>query len=459
MNRHYEIAIIGAGPAGMAAAIELSHSNTSTVLFDEHTSPGGQVYRASDSPILPDTDILGQDYAYGSYLIEKFRQSTTDYLPSSTVWQISKELEIGVSREGHSHLITAGHVIIATGAIERPFPVPGWTLPGVSTIGSAQILLKTAGMVEDDAVLIGAGPLLYLLASQYLHAGVTIKAILDTNPKLNKWKALKHLPFALKNLNLITKGRKWLSEIKKSNIQFHEDVSDIELHGEKQVSSVTFKAGNRQKFSIKAERVFLHQGVTPNTNLAMAVGCKHKWDPLQLSWRPHIKSNGKTHIPGLWIAGDGSGIIGAKASEAMGHITANAILVELKKAQSVKDVSFWAKTLSKERSFRPFIDTLFLPRANLRIPNKKETIVCRCEEITSGEIKNNIALGCIGPNQLKAFCRAGMGPCQGRFCGLTVSEMIADQLKMPVPEVGYYRVRPPIKPLTLRELATLNETT
>ena len=124
MKPHYEIAIIGAGPAGMAAAIESSLGGTKAAVFDEQIAPGGQIYRASDQSIITNPHILGKDYARGDTLIKQFKQSRVDYFPSSTIWQVSKEREIGVSRNGQSCLITADNIIIATGAIERPFPLP-----------------------------------------------------------------------------------------------------------------------------------------------------------------------------------------------------------------------------------------------------------------------------------------------------------------------------------------------
>ncbi len=457
MKQHYEIAIIGAGPAGMAAAIEASHGGARTAVFDEQASPGGQIYRAGNQFTDSNRHFLGKDYAYGSSLIEQFRRCNVDYFHSSTIWQVTNDLEIGVSKDGKSRLIKADNVIMATGAIERPFPIPGWTLPGVATVGSAQILLKTAGVVEDNAILVGTGPLLYLLAVQYLRAGVEIRAILDTNPRRNKWKALKYLPGASARLHLILKGQKWISEIKKARVPWYREVTHVSLYGKEKLESVIFKTDKYEKKLANVQKAFLHHGVTPNINLPMAAGCEHSWDPLQLCWKPITSKEGETSIKGIWVAGDGGGIIGAHASEASGHVIARAILSCLGKEQNLSKNERWNKTLSKEVAFRPFIDALFQPKKNFRIPNQNGTIVCRCEEVTVGEIKKNISLGCIGPNQLKAFCRSGMGACQGRLCGLTVSEIIADERKLPVSQIGHYRLRPPIKPLMLGELASLIE--
>ena len=461
MRSLYDIAIIGSGPAGLSAAVELSKSGLTIALFDEQTSPGGQIYRSAERFSFAEKPYLGKEFEYGTLLIKEFKKSPIDYFPCSSIWQISRELEIGVSLKKQSYLIKARQVILATGAIERPFPVPGWTLPGVSTIGSAQILLKSHGLAEDHSILIGSGPLLYLLAVQYLRAGVKIKAILDTNNSKNKFRALAFLPRALGRLDLVYQGVKWISEIKNAKLQYVNKVSKLELIGKKHLTSVAYETEAGATGEIKAKRAFLHQGVTPNINLSMATRCDHIWDPIQLCWKPWVNVNGETTIPNLFIIGDGAGIIGAKASEASGHLLGIQIRSSLKSTQDLrnsKNYKSWQSILSKELQFRPFIDTLFKPRKNFRIPDSGHTIVCRCEEVTAKQVQENIRLGCLGPNQMKAFCRAGMGPCQGRLCGITISEIIASERNVSVSDVGYYRLRPPIKPLTLLELANLNNT-
>jgi len=117
-----------------------------------------------------------------------------------------------------------------------------------------------------------------------------------------------------------------------------------------------------------------------------------------------------------------------------------------------------AKTaLNKQRAARPFLDHLYRPEQRWIAPPEPDTIVCRCEEVRAGEIRRLVTeQNCPGPNQLKSFVRCGMGPCQGRLCGLTAVEMIAESRGVPVSEVGYYRIRPPIKPVTIGDLATLD---
>ncbi len=191
----------------------------------------------------------------------------------------------------------------------------------------------------------------------------------------------------------------------------------------------------------------------------MAAGCAHEWDPAQICWRPRTDDWGETSLPGIAVAGDGAGIFGAQAAEHAGRIAALGALVRLGRLSGEKShhrSKPHRLALARECKARPFLDALFRPGKSFRIPGQPETLVCRCEEVTAGRIRETVAAGCAGPNQLKAFCRAGMGPCQGRFCGLTVSELIAEETGRPMAEVGYYRLRPPVKPLLLEELANLD---
>jgi len=171
-----------------------------------------------------------------------------------------------------------------------------------------------------------------------------------------------------------------------------------------------------------------------------------------------LDSRGNTGLRGIGVAGDAAGISGAKAAEASGHLAALEAAVALnvisREERDLKSAPF-EKTISREQAVRPFLDRLFRPDPDLLVPRDDQTVVCRCEEVTAGQIREALELGTLGPNQLKSQTRCGMGPCQGRMCGLTVSEIIADYRKVDVSEVGYFRIRPPIKPITVEQLSDI----
>lgn len=453
--RHaYDVIVIGAGPAGMAAATVAARAGLSTLLLDENPVPGGQVYRAATTSPLADSGILGPEFAHGAKLAAALAESGAEVVQGATVWSLDRDRVVGVSRGGASRLLKAGRVILATGALERPFPIPGWTLPGVMTVGSAQTVLKSSGLVPTGTiVLAGQGPLLWLLAAQVLRAGGSIRAILDTTPRANYLAALPHAlgflvsPYAFKGLRLIREV--------KAKVRVIRGVTKLEARGDGALSEVAFEAGGKAQ-ALALDGLFLHQGVVPHVNLAMAAGVAHEWDGVQHCFRPVLGAGGATSVEGILIAGDGAGIAGAEAAFERGRLAAIAAVKALKPdAAGLPSEEEVEAALARATRGRVFLDRLFQPQKEFRIPPDDDTIVCRCEEVTAGQIRQSIAVGATGPNQLKAYRRCGMGPCQGRLCGLTVTELMADERGKTPEEIGYYRLRAPVKPVSLAEIASI----
>jgi NADPH-dependent 2,4-dienoyl-CoA reductase/sulfur reductase-like enzyme len=457
-----DLAIVGAGPAGLAAAATAARHGVRVLMLDENPNVGGQIYRAIAANPLPDKTVLGADYWRGEALAREAASSTAQHAAGAIVWSVSPldgtGYEIGVSMAGRSRLITARDVMLATGALERPFPIPGWTLPGVMSCGGAQTLLKASGLVPDGRVVIaGCGPLLWLIAWQYLNAGATIDAILDTTPRANWLAALPHLPAFLTSPYL-GKGLKLMRAVR-GKVRIISGVEALRAEGTEKVEAVVYtKAGREQRIAV--DSLLLHQGVVPNINLSNAIGCRHIWDDTQITWKPETDAWGATSVPGITVAGDGAGIAGAEAAAERGRIAALGVAQRLGKIDATRrdrEAAAARATLARFARGRAFLDTLYRPAKAFRVP-QGDTIACRCEEVTAERIRATVPLGAIGPNQMKSFLRCGMGPCQGRLCGLTVAELIADVRGVPTQDVGYYRLRPPVKPISLGELAAMPKT-
>lgn len=453
-----DLLIIGGGPAGMACALDAKRAGLDVLLLDENPMPGGQIYRNVGRSPLPDAALLGEDYTRGAELVARFAKAGIRYWPETLVWQITQTLDIsftGRSGTAASGQIRAKAVIIANGAYERPFPIPGWTLPGVMGVGAAQTLLKTSALLPDSpVVLAGSGPLLYLFAWQLIQARRAPSAILDTTPTRNYWRALANLPGALRTPAYLLKGMRLLAAIRRSGIPHLKHVTQLSVEGRDRAESVHYVANGRRS-TLPANVVLLHQGVVPNVQLTRSMGCDHRWDEMQLCWHPRTDAWGETSVPNVFIAGDGAGIQGAIAAQAAGSLSALAVSYRLgAMSRDARDEQAAAvrRLLDRQRAVRPFLDTLYRPAEAFRLP-ADDTIVCRCEEVSAGEIRAMARLGCSGPNQTKSFSRCGMGPCQGRLCGLTVAELLADANAQPMEATGYYRIRPPIKPVSLGELA------
>ncbi|MDA3856818.1 MAG: FAD/NAD(P)-binding oxidoreductase, partial [Roseovarius sp.] len=166
MMARVDLAIIGVGPAGMAAAQLAAGKGLSVCILDEQPRAGGQIYRDVDRVAPLRGDLLGKDYTEGRHLTKGLGAPGITHLAGAVVWAIEEGPRLAYTMDGKGALIDAGHVLLATGALERPMPLPGWTLPGVMTAGAGQILLKQSGVMARRAVLVGSGPLLYLIAAQ-----------------------------------------------------------------------------------------------------------------------------------------------------------------------------------------------------------------------------------------------------------------------------------------------------
>ena len=467
-----ELAIIGAGPAGMSAAIAAREHGIDVLVLDEQAAPGGQIYRNVEAVTAERSNtarVLGEDYMAGATLVRAFRECCARYSPRTSVWELSAverradreaPFEIGLLRDGIAEIVHARCVIAATGAQERAVPASGATLPGVMGAGGAQSLLKGSGLVPDVPVVIaGSGPLVYLVACQLVCAGAPVRAVLFTTPPDRLWRAAGALPKALAMPGALRKGIGWRRALTRRDVQVMH-VSDLAIEGGEQVESVQFTHRGRKR-SMQASLVLLHEGVVPNAHLTLAAQLDHVWDDRQHAFRPAVNGWGTTSEPGVLVAGDGAHILGAEAAVDSGRIAALEAAHRLGRVDAQRRDAL-AKphraSLARHRRFREFLDLAFEPGAAALRPSDPAVTVCRCEEVTVAEIERVIAHGCPGPNQAKAFTRCGMGPCQGRMCATAVSEIFAEHKRTGVEKVGHYRIRPPVKPLTVGELAALEGT-
>ena len=453
-----DLAIIGAGPAGMAAAALAAELGLDTLLVDEQDAPGGQIYRGVERvpESSPKTSPLGADYLAGRKLAAGLRGSAAQYRPGMTVWHIDPGASGGgtlsLAADERSETIAARHILLATGAIERPVPIPGWTLPGVMTAGAAQILLKTADLVpEGRAVLAGQGPLLALVALQLARAGAPPIAVLETTPHANYHAAARQLPRVLwPGRRDLVNGLAMMLGLSRAGIPIRREVRGLRALGRGRLEAVAFEGGE-----IAADHLFLHEGVIPNTQISLALQLAHRWDDSQLCWRPLVDDWGRTSLNGIAIAGDGAGIAGAAAAALSGRLAAldaAAALGRIDEAERDRRAMPIRAVLAREGAIRPFLDALYRPADGVLNP-ADEVIACRCEEVSAREIRRAVRLGASGPNQVKAFLRCGMGPCQGRVCGPIVGAVIAAARGVPIAEIGNYRPRAPYKPITVGALA------
>lgn len=450
-----DLLILGAGPAGLAAARTAADRGLCVCLLDEQPRAGGQIYRDVARVDARRAAILGADYGRGAALVQALDHPRITHLPGAVAWHLGGT-ELGYTREGRVGTLRGRRLLIATGALERPMPLPGWTLPGVMTAGAAQILLKGSGIVPERAVLVGSGPLLYLVAAQMLRAGSPPLALVETQGLGDLMAATRHLGGALRGWRGLVKGLGLLAELKRGGVPRYRGATGIAIEGSDRAEALRFTAGGRVH-RVACDTVLLHHGVVPNVQASRALGLAHDWSAPQQCFVPRCDAWGRSALDRVFVAGDGAGIGGAGAAALAGRLAALEIATDLGALlPGDRDLAarpLWRR-LSQERAIRPFLDRAYPPSAEALDP-ADDTLVCRCEEVRAGDIRAAARQGCLGPNQAKSFTRAGMGPCQGRYCGLSVTGLLSKAHGQSPQQTGYYRIRPPLKPVTLGELAGL----
>lgn len=455
----HDLIVIGAGPAGMAAATMGATLGLKTVLLDEQPQSGGQIYRnvATVHPAV--AKLLGTDYLHGATLLEAMRVAGVDVRHDALAWDVSRNLSVTAFAKGAALQFQAPQLIAASGALERASPIPGWTLPGVMNVGAAQIALKSSGSVPSGrTILAGGGPLLYLVACQLLDAGANIAGIVETSPASNRIAALGHLPRALGAAEYLFKGVKMMARLRRAGVPWFKNASALSVVGNAQAEGLSFEVAGACH-TIAADLVLLHHGVIPNTQISRLMRVDHVWSDAQRAFNVVCDAYGQTSMPGFRVAGDGAAIGGALAAQNSGALAALGAAVELGKlSRSDFDryVIPYHRARDRDLRVRPFLDALYCPPLDITEP-VDEAIVCRCEEVTAGRIREMASLGCQGPNQTKFFSRCGMGPCQGRVCGGVVTQILAKELGKTPDEIGAYRIRAPLKPVPVAAFSGLAE--
>jgi NADPH-dependent 2,4-dienoyl-CoA reductase/sulfur reductase-like enzyme len=446
-----DVLVIGAGPAGMSAALELQAHGLAVTVVDDQPTPGGRIFAAIET-----RRAHGAEDLRGAALVERFRTGGGNYLPATEAWQIEPGPRVFLTRDGRATVLKPRFVLLATGAQERPMPFPGWELPGVMTVGGAQILLKTARQIPDQPVwLAGTGPLLFLYAHQLIAAGGAVAGILDTTPPGRIRASAQYLPAALTyGWRDLVRGLGWLRRLRR--VRVIRDVVAIEASGSGRLASVRYVSRSEGSGKIETNLLLVHDGVVPGLHATLAAGCAHRWNAVQRCFEPVLDRFGTSSIPAIFVAGDGAGIGGARAAMLSGRLAAIGIACAAERLSAVgaeKIVAPLRRDLATSVDFRRFLDALY-PPSEMSIPDA--TLLCRCEEVTAGRVRESLRnRPHLGPNGAKIATRAGMGPCQGRQCGLSLTRLVAETHGCTPENIGFLRIRPPLKPLTLGELAAL----
>lgn len=457
MQTHWDVVVVGAGPSGMACAASAASFGLNVLTLDEQPMPGGQLYRHVEQQSVAAMKVFGKDYAAGLEFVNHFRASKASYLPEATVWQLGDEGTVCFSRHGVSHEVKAKRVVIATGAMERPVPFSGWTLPGVMSAGGADALCKSSGIVPSGpVVMVGSGPLQLLVAQHLTRAGVEVSHLLDTTPANALVGAFSHVFSALRRPFYLSKGLGMLLSTARTVGNKIAGVTSYSVGGENQVESLTAVCENKE-ITIPATNVLVHEGIISRTEFSRQLGLMHSWDSVQRYWYPDVDAYGRTSNQNIFMIGDGAYVHGGVAARIKGELAACALAQELgaiSRQLSGEKAAPLHAALRKEISPRAFVDAMYSPRPSM-YDLADEILVCRCEEVTAGAIRQAIGSGQTTPEMVKAITRCGMGPCQGRMCSIALNEIVATETQVSIEKVNVPTVRPPVRNLPLGELAKM----
>lgn len=447
------VAIVGAGPAGLRAAQTLVQAGLRPVLIDESPRVGGQIYRQPHPALArPAKDLYAYEAGRATALFEAFAQLQPhiDHRPDTLVWQIENRT-LHLLHQGRPATLPFDALILATGATDRVLPFPGWTLPGVFTLGAAQVALKSqASLIGPRVVFAGTGPLLYLVAWQYLKAGAAVQAVLDTAPADAPRRALPQL---LARPAVLAKGASYLARLRLAGVPVRRGVQLLGADGDSRVQALRWTSGGTEH-TTACDAIGFGYGVRSETQLADLAGCAFTFDALDQAWLPQRDGAGRSSVAGVYLAGDGAAIRGADAAELAGALSAMALLQDRGLAiPAGPTAAAIEQALQPHQRFREGLETLCPLPAGWAAQAGDELVVCRCEEVTAGELRACVRdTGTRDINRLKSLTRIGMGRCQGRMCGTAAAQLLAHAAGCSVAQVGRLRGQPPIKPVPVAVL-------
>ncbi|MFE3501747.1 FAD-dependent oxidoreductase [Kitasatospora sp. NPDC059160] len=423
----YDLVVVGAGPAGLAAAVTAADLGLRCVLLDGADRPGGQYYR-HPAPGLGASrpDRLHHRWpVYAGLAARLEAHPRADFRGGHQVWALERTVDgfaLHVTRGPQAAdraTLRAGAVLLATGAYERQLPFPGWTLPGVVTAGGAQAMLK-AGLVLPGRriVVAGSGPLLLAAASSLVAAGAEVPAVVEASGYLGYARrpgVLAAVPAKL------VEGAGHGGALLRHGVRLRPRSAVVEAHGTDRVTGVTVARldadwrplpGTERR--IACDALAVGHGLLPQIDLATELGADTLTGP-DGAVALRVDARLRTSVPGLWSAGETNGVGGADLALAEGELAAHAVA-------GVLPGRALLGRRARLREFAALMAAAHRPGPGWTGWLRPDTDVCRCEEVPVARIAEAVEeLGAGDPRTVKLLTRAGMGWCQGRMCGPAVA--------------------------------------
>ncbi|AEY93008.1 oxidase [Streptomyces hygroscopicus subsp. jinggangensis 5008] len=464
MTERPRLAVVGAGPAGLAAALAAAARGVRVTLVDAAGQAGGQFYRQPAAALgARRPQALHHQWRTWERLRDGLDRHRTagriTHLADHHVWCVARDSASGAfavhallgPAQEDGVTVHADAVLLATGAYERVLPFPGWTLPGVVTAGGAQAMLKGGLVLPGRRVVVaGTGPLLLPVAAGLAAAGARVAALVES---AGPGALLHRAPALAAQPGKLAEGAGYAARLLRHGVRTLARHTVVAAHGADRLEAVTVAALGRDgrprpgsARRIPCDTLAVGHGMLPHTDLAETLGCALSGTAVR------VDAEQRTDVPGVWAAGEATGVGGAALALAEGHIAGRSAAARLR--GTAPDPGGWgaaARTRTRLRAFATALDAVYAPPAGWadRVPD--ETVVCRCEEVTAGEVRGAVdSLGAGDLRTVKLLTRAGMGWCQGRMCAPAVAGLTGCPLT-----AGR---RPFARPVPLGVLAALPET-
>jgi thioredoxin reductase/bacterioferritin-associated ferredoxin len=450
-----QVLVVGGGPAGLSAAITAAEAGAEVVLLDERGNAGGQYFKQPAAPPVPSLE-RDRQVADGRRLIERARQAGVDIRSKSIVWGGFNGPEIHVLGNRGPVVLRPDTLIVATGASERGHAVPGWTLPGVMTTGAAQSLLRVSGVTPPGRILVaGNGPLNLQVALELSRAGAEVAGVVELAPRpgLRRGGAAVRMLLASSRLTLAGGGMVAALQWRRVPLFYSRAIGQVVREdGALAVELVSADLPNSEVVRLNVDAVCLGYGFHPDNELLRLLGCGHDYDAQrdQLVTRRDVDC--RTTVTGIFAVGDCAQTNGAAVAAAEGVIAGLAAARDCGFAGDERTERAARRELLRHRRFQSALWSLFAPEGTFAVPTMPDTLVCRCEDVTSASLDAAIEAGCTSLGAVKRKTRLGMGPCQGRYCVPVAVSRLARHGGRPPGALDRAAPRPPLRPLRLREL-------
>ncbi|MFO7714007.1 FAD-dependent oxidoreductase [Desulfosarcina sp.] len=465
MNNRHQVIIVGSGLAGIAAAELLSGHGLDLLVIDDNAHIGGQLLRNpphySRVRRCFEPDRLK---SRGLRLAQRISKQGVHFLHRTQVLGIYPERTVLVEAPGgrvSEH--QADTIVLATGARERHLPFKGWTLPGVISTGAAQILMKSSGILPGRSTLIGGcSPLMLVLAAEIASHGGGVQAVLDQSPLAGKIDALFAGPAIWPKL---LEGAFYLLDLAARRVPVKQGVRIVEARGRSELTAVvSARTDSGGRILPGTERIYhtdtlaVGYGFSPNIELPQQAGCAISYAADKGGWIVDVDPAMATSEPGIYAAGETTGIAGAGKSFIEGQIAAWDILLKTGRVDRRchgRHVPPLAHLRRHQVRYGRFLNRLCRPAPACYADIPDETIICRCEEVTMDEIRRQLTRGFSTLNGIKRATRSTMGNCQGRTCGPILADIIGALTHLSPEAAGCPSARAPVKTVALGALAKL----